>query len=249
MITDYIFGKVADAGVEKVKEWMNEDKAQKILLKCFMGCYEKNKEIMNVDKNLIMSIDSNKIKPNSRPEEIINNISDVCDKCILVDDLYKRKFIEIEIVYDYLKEASEDLLELHHVDEDIHKVQDEVLKTGEMIKSQHKMVSKEIAKIYEALKQDILPLLYFADELDNSRVYCFIVLKVNRAVEDYIMEEIEENIGFGAEYKFYESDGFDCVEVVFFDPVCQKDLREYLKVLDQFFSENGIGIYGIFTHQ
>ncbi len=246
---DYILGKVADAGVEKVKEWMNEDKAQKILLKCFMGCYEKNKEIMNVDKNLIMSIDSNKIKPNSRPEEIMNNISDVCDQCILVDDLDKRKSIEIEIVFDYLKEASKDLLELYHVDEDIHRVQDDVLENREIIKSQHKMVSKEIEQIYEKLKQDILPLLYFVDELDNSRVYCFIILKVSREVEAYIMEEIEDNIGFGAEYSFYELDGVDCVEVDFLDPVCQKDLREYLKVVDQFFSENGIGIFGIFTHQ
>ncbi len=246
---DYILGKVADAGVEKVKEWMNEDKAQKILLNCFMGCYEKNKEIMNVDKNLIMSIDSNKIKPNSRPEEIMNNISDVCDQCILVDDLDKRKSIEIEIVFDYLKEASKDLLELYHVDEDIHRVQDDVLENREIIKSQHKMVSKEIEQIYEKLKQDILPLLYFVDELDNSRVYCFIILKVSREVEAYIMEEIEDNIGFGAEYSFYESDGVDCVEVDFLDPVCQKDLREYLKVVDQFFSENGIGIFGIFTHQ
>lgn len=94
-----------------------------------------------------------------------------------------------------------------------------------------------------------LPLLYFVDELDNSRVYCFIILKVSREVEAYIMEEIEDNIGFGAEYSFYESDGVDCVEVDFLDPICQKDLREYLKVVDQFFSENGIGIFGIFTHQ
>ena len=246
---DSIFGKVADAGVEKAKEWMNEDKAQKILLKCFMGCYEKNKEIMNVDKNLIMSIDGDKIKPNYRPDEIIENISDVCDKCILVDEPYKRKAIEIEIAYDYLKEASKDLLELYHVDEDIHRVQDDVLKNREIIKSQHKMVSKEISKIYESLKKYTLPLLYFVDELNNSRMYCYIVLKVNKEVKDCIMEEIEENIGFGAEYNFYESDGFDCVEVDFLEPVCQKDLREYLKVVDQFFSENGIGIFGIFTHQ
>lgn len=42
MITEYIFGKVADDGIKKIKEWTNKDKAQRILLKCFKDCHKNS---------------------------------------------------------------------------------------------------------------------------------------------------------------------------------------------------------------
>ena len=105
MITEYIFGKVADDGIKKIKEWTNKD--------------------------------SNKLQPNHRPDDVVKDIKEVCEKCILTDDSYKRKAIEIEIVYNYLKEANKDLLKLCHVDEDIHSVKDEILENRKILIKQH----------------------------------------------------------------------------------------------------------------
>ncbi len=137
MITEYIFGKVADDGIKKIKEWTNKDKAQRILLKCFKDCHKNNKEIILVDEKAILSIDSNKLQPNHRPDDVVKDIKEVCEKCILTDDSYKRKAIEIEIVYNYLKEANKDLLKLCHVDEDIHSVKDEILENRKILIKQH----------------------------------------------------------------------------------------------------------------
>lgn len=101
MVEEYIFGKMTDSGIKKVKEWLNKNRAQKILLQCFSDYYENNNEFCRVDKKAILSVDSNKIKPNLRPEKIMEEIKDVFEKCIFTDDAYKHESIKLEIVYNY----------------------------------------------------------------------------------------------------------------------------------------------------
>ena len=88
----------------------------------------------------------------------------------------------------------------------------------------------------------------FVEELNNSRIYCFIIIIVNTEVEEFLFQEIEEESNVTAEYRLYKSDGLYNIDVLFFEPVCQTELRDYLKVLDKVFSENSIGILGILTH-
>lgn len=248
MVGEYIFGKLTDLGIDKVGGWLNKNKAQEILLKCFCDTYENYREIICVDDKVILAVDSYKIKPNLRPEKIIENLKDVFKKIILTDDPYQFKRIELEIVYSYLKEANNELLKLCNLDEDIHFVQDEVLENRSVIEKNHKEISKGIQDIYSRLKNDMHPILYFVQELNNSRMYCYIILKVSTEVDEYLFERIEEESGIGAEYEQYMEDGLPHIEINFLEAICQRDLRIYLEVLDKLFLEDGIGIYGILTH-
>ena len=136
MVKSYIFGKMCDSGIEKVKDWLNTNKAQNLLLKAFETYHDKQKCI--VDKDAILSVNTASIKPNYRAEKIVANLKRVFDKCIVTDDQYERARIEIQISYEYLKMANSELLSFVDLDEDIHKVEDEVKENRRIISDNHR---------------------------------------------------------------------------------------------------------------
>lgn len=252
MITEFIFGKLSDYGIKKVKEWFDKNKAQKILLKCFEEYCAENSQNCYVDKEAILAVKSNAIQPNYSIQKIIKNLNKVFDKCITTDDVHEAENIKLNIACSYLHEAQRELLELYHIDERICEVKDKVQESKKIIEKNHKEVKEECGKIISALKQEeIQPIQYFIEELDDSRMYWFVDLKVMENTDDSTLYEIVDDVidSVGVESEVYKGSPFKCLHIQFFEPICQSDFRDYLREINKEFVEYGIGIYGILTHQ
>lgn len=151
---DKLMDFVTEFAVEQVKELAKEGKAQRLLLACFEKYIEeeaKNERRENnccLDKEAILSLNINKISPNLEAEQIRENLKSLFEKCIRTDDDEQRKSIELRICYDYISVAKKELLELHHLNENIHDVKKEVLRNREINK-------KELEEIFQNYKQCI----------------------------------------------------------------------------------------------
>ena len=152
-----MFEKMADItidlSVEQVKEWMKDGQAQKILLSCFENYQDEEKKNGQresdcyINKDMILNVDDKKISPNLYPEQIRENLSSIFGECIRTDDMDKKCSIENRICYDYVAQAKKKLMELYHLDEDIHSVKDEVLKSREISVEQHTQVIRELKSL------------------------------------------------------------------------------------------------------
>lgn len=245
---DHVLGKLSDYGEKKIKDWLSEGEAQRLLLKCFNDYYAEDNENCFVDKKAILAVDESIIRPNNRPEDIINSLGSVFEKCIITDDKFLARRIETEIVYNYLKEANVKLIDLCDLDNDIHKVEDEVIENRKLSQKNHEEVKQKFQEIPSILDSNAMQTLQFINELDNSKLFCYIILNIRGDIDDEILTEVENQTSIAGEYKIYQEKGFDYISIYFMDPLCQREMKEYLKGIDEVFANNGIGIYGIYSH-
>lgn len=146
MVVEKLVDIAVDSSMNQIREWVKKGQAQKLLLSCFEKYAQNNKTDCCIDKNMILSVESKKIQPNLLPGELKKNLTTMFDKCIRVDDIDKKKSIENQICYDYLNLAKKEIMELYHIDEDIHKLGDEIKKNREKSSEQYKEILQEIKR-------------------------------------------------------------------------------------------------------
>lgn len=250
IVLGYTFGKVSDASLDAITQLFKEKKGQKLLLKCFEEYIAREgTECCYLNKDVILKVSSNKIQPNYTLTKIISNLEDIFEKCIKTDDEDFALSIRREICSNYLNKSRKELLESYHLDEDIQMVNDEILKSREINSQEHAEISKDIKEVCVNLRKKPQQMLYFINELDKSRMFCYIILVVSEEVEGYIMDEIYEETGIGTEHENYSKPGeLNHISIDFCEPLCQCELKEYLVGLDKIFSNYDIGIYSITSH-
>lgn len=257
---DIVFNKAVEDGSKKVNNMLEGNKLQKILLQSFEG-YRKLEKIKNpqkepecqIDRKAIMSVDKNMIMPNITMEQLEKNLKNLFDKCITTDNEEKAGSIRKIICYNY-KNGVSDLVTISQIDEDIHKVYKTVLEktneiSGKLDREAYKVkeIDQGVKEINRKLKMEPQQQIIFNDELDNSRMFCYISLKLSEDIDEDYLAEISSNIF--AEWDDYKDEsGITNVNFNFYEPIVQNELKEYLKYIDEEFSENNIGIFGITSH-
>lgn len=252
--------KLVGEGSEILQEIIEDGKLQRILLHSFEE-YQELEKINNnkmesecyIDKDAILSIDAQMIMPNLTPKQLEKNLSTVFLKCIKTDNEYKVSRIRECICLNYL-EGVRDFITISQVDEDIHKVHNNINQQGKEIKelidktSNHvKMTSEEVRELNRKIQKLPQQQLIFISELDWSRVYCYISLQLTTDIDNNYLEKISKHIS--AKCKQYKDEnGLTNVSFYFEEPIVQKGLKVYLEFIDDEFSENEIGILSITSH-
>lgn len=259
-VLDNIFDKLVGEGFEIFQEIIESGKLQRILLHSFEDYQEMEKITNNkmksecyIDRNAILSIDANLISPNLMPEQLEKNIEDVFDKCITTDNEDKASRIREIICLNYLK-GVRDFITISQVDADIHDVNNNLNQKGKEIKGLIDKTSNHVKEMNEGVRElnrkiQKLPQqqLIFTDELERSRVYCYISLQLTTDIDNDYLEEISHNIYAECE-KYEDENGFTNININFIEPITQGTLREYLEYIDSEFSQNDIGILRITSH-
>lgn len=259
-VLDNTIDKLVGEGFEIHQEIIKDDKLKRILLHSFEEYQEMEKITNNkveseccIDKDAIFSIDAQLIMPNLMREELEKNLSTVFQKCIITDNEYKASRIRKVICRNYLK-GVRDFITISQVDEDIHKVHNNINQQGKEMKelidktSNHvKMTSEEVRELNRKMQKLPQQQLIFISELDWSRVYCYISLQLTTDIDNDYLEEISHNIYAECE-KYEDENGFTNININFIEPITQGTLREYLEYIDSEFSQNDIGILRITSH-
>lgn len=259
-VLDNMIDKLIGDGFEIFQEIIEDGKLQTILLHSFEEYQEMEKITNNkmksecyIDRNAILSIDVNLIRPNLTPEQLEKNIEDIFDKCITTDNEDKANRIRQSICLNYLK-GVRDFITISQVDGDIHKVHSSINQQGKEIKgligkvSGHvKEMSEEGRELNRKIQKFPQQQLIFIDELERSRVYCYISLQLATDIDNDYLEEISHDIYAECE-KYEDENGFTNINFNFMEPITQGDLRECLEYIDSEFSQNDIGILRITSH-
>ncbi len=266
LFLEYMGNKGLDLFSNKLKEFLDEMKLQRILLQCFeiVKDFEKergtNVDGFNIEKDKIMKVSSESIRPNLSKEKLMNNIEYLLKDLINIDG--NKDIIKDEICSCYLKRAQKEMLELYHIHEDIEYINDELEKS---INLQNKHMEKtcDIQRQISKLMNASIP-VYFIPELELSRFFCYIVLSISCHVEvnqdnkiideedrelfEDIKAQLEEDLDLGFQWVFFEKDYMPCAGINFDIPINQNQLKAFLNIIDEEFYKNGIRIYGVLTH-
>lgn len=141
----YAVGKIADAGIDIYKEWIEVKEGQKILFECFKEYVEREGDkCCTLSKEVILGVDSKKIQPNYTDSELMSNLEEIFDKCIHTDDKDYGLNIRREICTNYLMKSGKELLKLYHVNENILILNDEVLKNREICSNENMQITKGV---------------------------------------------------------------------------------------------------------
>lgn len=249
-VADIVLDSVIGIGKEKLDDILEETKLKKILINSIHDYNElqkivggKREEYCIIDRKTIQALDKKLIMPNLTMEELETNLLDFFKKCIRTDNKEKANSIRKYICHTY-KLGVAGLISISQVDEDIHRVEKNV-------RESEKKVSVKIdvaqAKIIQEIKKIPAQQLIFIDELDDSRVYCYILLQLTTDVEYDYLQELADNI-FAEFDTFFDEQGFFHVSFNFLCPIKQYELRGYLEYLNEEFLENNIGILSVTSH-
>jgi len=232
---DGILGILANKSIEELKEFVNKNKRQKILLGCIKEIKNENSDNKNLEVNIlseeILNIGDEKISPDLSIEELKLNLNPLIEKCLKTDDEELFKEVSTKICESYMKKSRLSI-ELYHL-----------LKKEE---KNFEMIDKKL-EMLKNISEEPPQLIHFIDELDDCKMFCYIYLWVSQEIEEEILYELEENT-FGVETKNYKVDGLYYLDINFVEPISQKDLKDYLTELNKVFSRYNIGVYGVYSH-
>lgn len=252
ILMDYVGSRVCEEIEKKYVDYVNKKRLQKILVECF---YSAEKVEMNKDiEEVIMNIESDKLKPNLSKSVIWENLKDVFDS--VVRDEGEEEFI----IKKYKERTYREVLKLYHIQESLDEINSGVNEINNGINEQAKtleVIDENVKRIPEEISAELRRRhkgeLYFIDELDYSKVYFYFELELFECFEgieeviDSIFEELEYDLGIKAtpEYRYDELLCKVCVE--FYNPLQQCLFRKYIKQMDILFNNSEIRIFSIST--
>lgn len=249
-VADIVLDTVIDIGKEKADEILEERKLKKVLCNSIkeyirlqkISDSKKETEFV-LDKKSITDLDKRKIMPNLTVEKLEENLREIIDKCIITDDKDKARIARKYICHSY-KLGVAGLISISQVSEDIHSIEKNVRESERKISAK---IDKGTQRIIQEMQKRPAQQLNFIDELDDSRVYCYILLQLTKEVENDSLQELADSIF--AEYDaFWDKQKIFCVSFNFYYPITQYDLKCYLKCLNESFAEENVGILSIVSH-
>lgn len=249
-IGDIILDSIVELGKEKCEELFAGAKLKGILKKSindYIDLQKINNPRANVDciidKESFEQLDENLIQPNFTIEELERNLNSFFEKCIITDNMEKAYTIRRYICHSY-KLSVAGLISIGQVDEDVHNVNKNVKESTNKICGK---IDETENKIIRTLKNMPQQQLCFLEELEDSRVYCYISMTLKREIDEDFLFEIADNIN-AEEETYIDEQGFFNVSFDFLEPITQYTLREYLKYINEQFWQNNIGILSIRSH-
>lgn len=256
MMVEYLLEKGADKLIDKMGEWLDENKGQRILLKCFkeylneVGSQRAGYELDKKTENMILSVSKYRIQPNASMSKLMNDLEGLFSECMITDNKEVVETTKKHICSMYLNQARNELLQLYHLDDDIHKVDVDVIKNRELSEKQHQEVLKQLNKLNNSKT------LYFIDQLDDARKFNYICMEVSKSLWDDIKEcnefeeEVYERTGIYASMEQLANFGetMNVLTIIFPELISQGDLKDYLIEINQFFEEKDIDIFSITSH-
>lgn len=249
LIADYLGTKVLDLIDEKFKEYINEKELQKILFRCFVEVGSREGEIngFNINKERIMNLESIKIQPNLSEGLLAKNLNSLFNECINIDDREKKEALKREICSAYISQARKKALELYHIQEVLEDINNNLDENNKEL--------GEIKKYQLAQMKKNQGMLFFIDQLDESRAFIYLELEVaiefRNNIDGYlcdVMQDVMNQSDVGFEYEFFVKDGMQCVAINFDEPTLQIDVKGLLECMNKIFSEENIKIYKITTY-
>lgn len=256
---DKVVDKVIDEGLNSMEKMRLENKLKKILKKS-MDDYISMEKIKNpncepqcvVDEDKIQNLEKRLIMPNLSVEELECNLKQFFSESIIVDDEYKADSIRKFICHNY-KVSVADFITLNQVDEDIHKLSksistgnEEIVNKLDKADDRIKEMSADVKSINKRLHSNAQYPIYFLNELDDSKVFCYISMRVLGYIDEDFLEEIGDNIF--AETDVYDKDGFTNIDFNFLEPIVQSEMKENLQYINAEFSQEDIRIISVSTH-
>lgn len=301
-LVDIFLDRVFDMGTDEIQKLLQAKIRQKTLIKCIdhfakspMFKNEYPKEELNYDKEMILKIEDDKLRPELTTEELENNLREVFRLGVHLSQVKESNMALKTICEAYRKRISAtiglaDLMNAVHSDKDkiINKLDAESQNISNRVENSKKDLEDKIGKesqnisvnmenstkklenkideqsqdskkICELIKKLPKRPLQFIDALDNSREYCYILFKLAVPLTESLAErfysELEDEIyielGWTVTVGEVNDDGLlHCVIFNFEDgPVPQWRIKELLHTADTVFSEKGIGILGVYTHE
>lgn len=249
-VADIVFDSVYELGKEKLNNILEEEKLKKILANSIKG-YNELQKIRNdnsedeciINRESFDLLKKDMIMPNLTIEELEDNLLSFFEQCIRIDNKEKAKRIREYICHTY-KLGVAGLISISQVDDDIHKVEKSVKESEKKVVVK---IDKSKEEIIQEIKKKPAQHLVFIDELDESRVYCYIDLQLTTEIENEYLQELSDNV-IAECTTYYDEQDFFHVSFNFLYPIAQCELKMYLKYLDREFMENKIGILSITSH-
>ncbi|MEG0839341.1 MAG: hypothetical protein RSF33_05990 [Hydrogenoanaerobacterium sp.] len=252
-VIDGILNLSMDMSIDEIKKILAKGKNQKMLLKSFQAAV---KYLNSEAEKSICGVSDEQIAPNLSLKELKSNLRDIFQICIIADDENESSEIQDKICLDYKRRAAA-TLELSHILEN-QQLNNVKLSEGmecngksiDLMTSNTKAIAVQVKELNSKLKQEPKIELHFIDELESSRMFCYINLRLTEHIPNSIYEEFEKNLGWGMENEEYEDEqGFQCLNLNFFEPNSQAGVRDVLRALDETLPQYNIGILGIYTHK
>lgn len=248
----YLIEKGADKFIDKMGEWLDENKGQRILLKCFkeylneVGSERAGYELDKKTENMILSVSKYRIQPNAEMLQLMNDLEGLFRECIITDDKEVVETTKTHICSMYLNQARNELLCLYHLDDDIHKVDADVLKNRELSEKQHKEVLRLLNKLQNSKT------LYFIDQLDDARKFGYICIEVSKSLwnddYEYFRDILYDRTEIPVELEQFTDNGVDVLIINFCESISQGELKKYLVVINQLFKVQNIDIFNVTSH-
>ena len=257
---DKVVDKVIDAGLSSMEKMLLENKLKKILKKS-MDDYISMEKIKNpncepqcvVDEDKIQNLEERLIMPNLSVEELECNLKEFFSECIVVDDEHKANSIRKFICCNY-KASVADFITLNQIDEDIHKLnklintgKEEIVNKLDKTDNRIKEMSERVKSINKSLHSNAQYPICFLNELDDSKVFCYISMRVLDDIDEHFLEEVGDNV-FAETNVYIDEDGFTNIDFNFLEPIIQSEMKEYIKYINDEFSQESIRIISVSTH-
>lgn len=257
---DKVIDKVIDIGLNNLDKMLVENKLKKILKKS-IDDYISLEKIKNpnsesqcvIDENKIQDLEISLIMPNLSVEDLEYNLKEFFSECIVVDDEHKVNSISRFICCNY-KASVADFITLSQIDEDIHELnklmsigKEEIINKLDKTDNRIKEMSESVKLINKSLHSDVQYPIYFLNELDDSKVFCYISMRVMADIDEEFLYEIGSNVYAETSVSIDEY-GFTIIDFNFLEPIIQSEMREQLKYINDEFSKENISIISVSTH-
>lgn len=170
-----------------------------------------------------------------------------------MDDEHKANTIGKIICCNY-KNSVAGFITLNQIDDDTHEInklirsgKEEIINKLDKTDNKIKEMSERVKSINKSLHSNDQYPICFLNELDDSKVFCYISMRVLDDINEDFLEVLGDNV-YAETNVYIDKDGLTNIDFNFLEPIIQSELKENIKYINDEFSQEGIRILSVSTH-